>query len=94
MAKVWKVPSRVRCAHLPIPTEVYQEREFYTLYQKTGKVWKRCRTNTYLAAEACKVFGDKVLANPLMYSIRLANPNTPQANSVGYNYFSRSQFGG
>lgn len=94
MAKVWKVPSQVRCNHLPIPKEVYVEREFYTLHIKIGKTWKRCRTNTYLASEACKVYGDKVLANPLMYSIRPANPQVSQANSVGYNYWSRRQFNG
>lgn len=73
MSKVWKVPVSF-ASSLPIQNltkpETRRER-LYSLYLKTGKSrYQRVSSMAYPVKTAARVFQDRLLSNPLQFSIR------------------------
>lgn len=79
-------------AKLPIQSEPEPR---YSLFRrefgKDGK-WVRCRTESYPAKHAARVFGEVMAEDPFRYHIKQVTPEHTQANVRGNKYFGRVSY--
>lgn len=54
----------------PIGKPVIEVPALYSLYKREGKRWVRCRTTSFKASVAIRVWANEIAANPKLYAIR------------------------
>lgn len=54
----------------PFNKPVIEVPALYSLYTRNGKRWKRCRTTSFPASIALRIWANEIASNPKMYSIR------------------------
>ena len=66
----WQVPSKA-INTLPLIHASHESSvDLYSLYKRTNRSYNRVSSNAYPPKIACKVFGERLGANPLELSIR------------------------
>lgn len=63
----------------PATKPVIEVPALFSLYRKNGKRWERCRTTSFTAGVALRVWCNEITSDPKLYSVRPINPDYLEA---------------